>query len=274
MDLHKNKMNLELAAATFYALEDIKSRKYPNGASRLQKNTIDKLQDEVAYFQGFIAERMAKTMFDYLALASLGEARHAQENSQAQHILEDYAGKGRSEIYHHSIDYDPVEFLQELRILFDDEDWNDGYGGSSWARVCKRALAYFDISPIRFVDSAINICHNNGIVYNKGMLIGTPREEFIEFLDFRSEQSFLDNEFDYQLGIYGDCYKFIERAIKLNLIGGEGISKIFIDNNLNFPFVTWGNQSLTWVERSYEGAEEDEEEEGKMVRLSRPWRKE
>ncbi len=282
MNIPTQRMNLNLATSTFYALEDIKSRKCPNNTNILYKRRVSEFQKEVSYFQEFIAKKMARTMFDYLALAAIGEARHAQHFSNSEIIIDPIPNE-RNEAYKLGTNFNPTNFLDELYDLFTNNQWEGGYGGNSWARICKRALKYSKISSICFVDSCIHICHNNGIVYSKGILIDPPNEEFIEFLDYKAEQSFLDYPFCHSFPIYTDCRDFINKAYKLKLITNKG--NLYIDANLYFPFINWGNQDIVWVEKKYENEVEDEvedegdideqetqEEEKEMVRLSRPWR--
>jgi len=268
-------MHLKLATVTFYALEDIKSRKYPDGINAVHKRKIDELQEEVSYFQEFISKKMARTMFDYLALAALGEARHAQNHSNSETII-DSIPSSRNNAYKSGTKFDPAKFLDDLYDLFADCEWGSGYGGNSWARICKRALEYLKISSICFIDSCINICHNNGIVYNKGILITTPDSEFMGFLDFKAEYSFLDHYFEHSLPVYGECWEFIKKAYNLKLIHSKG--NLYIDNDLCFPYINWGDQEIEWIAKPIiqdnedDDDQETQEKEEEMVRLSRPWR--
>ncbi len=243
-------MDIYTATINFYVLEDIKSRVPTSRKSR-------ELVEEVRYYQEeFFAPKMAKTMFDYLALTSLGELRYAYtKKANSKHVpisppfnnLSGDSEEDRDIIYTESIKYNPKKFLPETTSIFSEKGWEKGYGGQPWAKISRRAAGYYTLSPVAFVDSVIDLTHHNGLAYSKPVLITCrygSRESLLYFLEEKSHyRSFLEANIEHTLILCSDCMEFLERATRLLNIK----LKAYVESvtaNIKFPFVKWGNKTL------------------------------
>ena len=259
-------MEIYVATVNFYILEDIKSRVPKNNKAR-------KLIEEVKYYQEeFYAPKMARTLFDYLSVAALGELRYAFTADNVKRIpisklymSKEQNGNGayREKIYSESIYYDPKQFLVGAKKLFSESGWGNGYGGKKWATVCKKALEYYTLSPIRFIDNVIDLTHNNGLVYNKPALVTCKyesAESLLSFLDEKSNcKSFLEENIEHALILCDDCKEFLNRAVNLFDIKLKAyISSITVP--IKFPFVEWGTKLLKFNTKEKYYKKENEEE--------------
>lgn len=160
------------------------------------------------------AEYLADAMFDYLCIASLGEARHAYN-----HCLDAYVnlpvGVTRHAVYQEAHLYKPKQFLPVLSKLFNECRWEGAFGGKAWGKGVDMALKYLrgELNPVLFVDSAIWLHHNTGVIFNKPLIFKdggrwvfrrvldakrhckTPLEFVSKFYMSRSMQLFLQEFF-------------------------------------------------------------------------------
>jgi len=247
--MFSKQMNLNIACMSFYFLEDLRSRKI-SGDSVTQRRAVGNFLREVDRYQRRIfAPSMAKTLFSYLAITSLGESRRALENSnyavsdtlgswtnQAQGVI-------RDNIYREGVNFNPQQFLPLLLDLFENAKWETGYGGAKWACIVRKALRYYEISPVLFVDYVVNTYHNGGLMFDKKVLINYNNHELCEFLNFRRRiESILEVEhpsFIYQAT--DEVCEFIKTAHKLHVI--DKLLVIYPER-CYFPFITWGKDHL------------------------------
>lgn len=78
-----------------------------------------------------------------------------------------------------------LEFVQALRAVFEGFKFKTGYGGKAWAQVVTPLVQLFSgKSTIEmFIDTAYSIAHNNGTMFNKGVIYYTPESDFTDMLD-------------------------------------------------------------------------------------------
>lgn len=64
------------------------------------------------------------------------------------------------------------EYTQGMVYLFDKGKWGGGYGGKKWGQIAQCAYEFVvgNTSMEMMVDTAYTLCHNNGPMYNKGMM--------------------------------------------------------------------------------------------------------
>lgn len=76
-------------------------------------------------------------------------------------------------------------YLSDLSTLFHTCNWAGGYGGEAWGLIVDCALAYSkgEYSAEMFIDTAYTLCHNNGPIFNKGMLYDHYSNNFQKLLD-------------------------------------------------------------------------------------------
>lgn len=118
----------------------------------------------------------ARSIFDYLCITCLGEARHSLHQAESLKIS---FGKGmplsklhRNETYRAATQFDPKQFLPQLVRLFNEGGWNGSFGGESWGKAAKYCLKWIngDMSDLLFIDFALNLHHNTGCIFNKGVI--------------------------------------------------------------------------------------------------------
>lgn len=68
------------------------------------------------------------------------------------------------------------EFTDAIYRAFLDFPYKKGFGGFSWARIAQplRQLVHGELSMEGFVDTAYALAHNNGTMFNKGVIYKTP----------------------------------------------------------------------------------------------------
>jgi len=131
------------------------------------------------------AEYLANAMFDYLAIASLGEARHSHVACYNAYVNLP-KGVHRVEVYKEAHLFEPMQFLPVLSELFNRRKWREQFGGKSWGKGVDMALSYLkgELSPVLFVDSAVWLHHNTGVIFNKPLIfIDGGRLVFRKVLD-------------------------------------------------------------------------------------------
>jgi hypothetical protein len=147
---------------------------------------------------------LADRMFHYLLLICTREARHA-------HLIDTKKKAMTKKFSMASLDYwgeyAQTSKPQAVATLFDIEkfwprvdmgtytDWlvwifnrgkyGGGFGGKKWAEVAEvlRRVVHGEITYEMMIDQAFNSAHNNGPIFNKGMLFEGYSQHFINILD-------------------------------------------------------------------------------------------
>lgn len=118
---------------------------------------------------------LSESIFAYLFIACMGEARHASSGKAASTFSPDLLRSdgeypNRSEIFDKAVLYDPKQNIEPLCQLFD-QPWAGSYGGKRWLTIAQSMKYYFDPNPkwtkIAFIDYVIDLHHNNGTVFSK-----------------------------------------------------------------------------------------------------------
>lgn len=140
----------------------------------------------------------ALRMFYYLLLICTREARHLKNCSsmvpKAKSMYGDSCGKflnvvcGLSE--HNAVaklssnppDATLGNYTAMLEWVFNTGSWNGGYGGKEWGKVAKilRQFVHGEITAEMMLDTGFTLCHNNGPIFNKGMLFNSCNKSSIE----------------------------------------------------------------------------------------------
>lgn len=146
-----------------------------------------RLQRDVADLKGIHARNFANCLFDYLCLAVWGEARHAWTKCE-QVILEIHETDNRRACQAVALDYDPYHFLPVIAELFEEKWASDAYGGLSWVKIAEAATHYGEWPDTVFVDHCIDLAHNNGPCFDKGVILklGCSSFDFAAFLNQKS----------------------------------------------------------------------------------------
>jgi len=79
------------------------------------------------------------------------------------------------------------QYLGGLSWVFDHGSWSGGYGGKPWGQITATLLAAIDgkITFEMMVDTAYTLAHNNGPMFNKGMMYHHHTPSFISVLDIQ-----------------------------------------------------------------------------------------
>ena len=72
-----------------------------------------------------------------------------------------------------------------MAYMFDNGSWSGGFGGKAWGKVAAalQALLEGKISLEMMVDTAYTLAHNNGPIFNKGMMYDHYSGQFMMILD-------------------------------------------------------------------------------------------
>lgn len=170
--------NLLVELTAFYALIHIEwllnkvLSHYKPGVPRV---ALLSLKEQAQSDREIMQCSLASLIFDYLALACLGEARHAYAHSNG--ALDGWEWDSSSErivvVEHYAGKLAPSDFLPKLITLFDEANWSTSFGGKKWGRIAKVALSYFnkEWNEITLIDHCVDLVHNNGLCFDKGFLL-------------------------------------------------------------------------------------------------------
>jgi hypothetical protein len=127
-------------------------------------------------------------LFYYLLLICTRESRHASESSNWYDSLKNRYPKGcvpflkrikgcsSSGAVRKFIDNPPktnlADYSNFMVDVFLEGGFSGGYGGEAWADIAKCLAAYCngEITMEMMVDTAWTLCHNNGPIFNKGII--------------------------------------------------------------------------------------------------------
>jgi hypothetical protein len=124
-------------------------------------------------------------MFYYLLLICTRESRHmgsgsyalfqkfpAMENFHANHIQDKSHDDAIKAITDNAPDVTLGEYTEFLYRAFTIPKYGSQFGGKAWARIAKplRDFVHGKISAEILMDTAFTLAHNNGAIFNKGML--------------------------------------------------------------------------------------------------------
>jgi len=154
----------DIAFASFYALDFL----YDALVRFKEKNAaIQRLLEEVETEFKAYAIWLAEAIFDYFALISFGEARHAKKWLNKGWRFDCFPEKcSREMAYKIAKQFDPWQFLPKLLEVFAGE-WTMGFGGGAWYDIVETALQKKRLDPIVFVDRGIQLEHYNGRCFDK-----------------------------------------------------------------------------------------------------------
>lgn len=211
----KNRMRLS-AIVDLYYLESVAIVTPPFG-----RRAKEKLQADAIYLRDELVQTLATALYEYLWLIAWGEARHGR-----LHVLrglwyyDQIPEEGRARAYKEAVAYNPHKNLPLLLELFN-QSWIDGsYGGHRWSDLVAATMLYDEYPSMIYVDHVIDICHNNGLAFDKDdtrqvipldLDIDEPRLK--NFLDFKRDYDLLDTlpPIDTSNYISIDTYNILKR---------------------------------------------------------------
>lgn len=157
-----------------------------------------------------VTVKQACRLFCYITLICTRETRHTKstifdlakevkgstfkyEVDEYFDFLSDIKGGGSSSVIEKFLANPPSielgEYVKGTYLTFYNGSWNGGYGGKKWAAVAKLLLKFVEgeITPEIFVDQAYTLCHNNGPIFNKGILYNHYASNYLNFLDMQAK---------------------------------------------------------------------------------------
>lgn len=144
---------------------------------------------------------MHRRMFYYLLLICTRESRHVKPINGIEQKVYDTWGPEISELLHSirgsgsssavskfTSNPPPVtlgKYTDYLEWIFFNGKYSPGYGGKAWGEVakCLNAFVHGVISGEAMVDTGFTLAHNNGPIFNKGMLYSGYSTNFKSILD-------------------------------------------------------------------------------------------
>jgi hypothetical protein len=202
------------------------------------------LQTRFAEMRGTYAATMARNLFDYLAIACMGEARHFHTQSAIP--------KGRHIAYQFALEHDPRVFLPVLVNVFCKGKWGSSYGGPKWGNIAKAASLYFKMAgkPLMFADHCVDLAHNGGLAFNKGIILKNPPDQghYFAMLNQKREGSLL--EWKETLRVPASVAVFVEA---LRLIGVDVPMTCVLEAVPDSPppAMKWGAKPFTMEATDY-----------------------
>lgn len=244
------KLDLLTAVASFYVLQDLITLPKPEFHPILNRYRPT-FEEDLKSFTNFFSEKLAKTLFDYLALVSFGEARHAK-NSCSAYIYGFPSNYERDQQYSLATKYDPFQFLPIISNLFSNYKWLAGsFGGHSWGRIAHLASTYKEKTPVEFIDHVVDVSHNGGLAFDKSILIKMPNVAFYERL--------LNDKFEYSL-IKDNCtynnyarytidyfvWDFYNKSRRLKYHDSHSFLFNISETGISFPKpIKWGKKKIS-----------------------------
>jgi len=159
----------------------------------------DFLPVAVAYAQS--SAKVFKRLMQYMVLITTRESRHVH-NSESfwekvgaefgpeflafQKRISHTSSTGAVEKFHsHPPDMPFGQYMAGITHVFNKGKFSGGYGGKPWGQIANtlRSMVMGETSPEIMVDTAWTLCHNNGPMFNKGMLYHMYSSEIKKILD-------------------------------------------------------------------------------------------
>lgn len=251
----KQVLDLPAAIAGFY-IQDAVLIAISNAK---QSTMLFRLQDdinELRIMHHNYVNKLAGALFDYISIASFGEARHASNEATyyIHHISYKYDSNDsvqcintRNQAYHYALKFNPHIFLPVLSALFEDYKWSDNYGGNKWENICKAGIMYNDMPDKVFIDHTVDLSHNGGSMFNKDVLFFKySPETYTNMLNAKKDwPSILVDKFLNNYPIALSVKPFLRIASKLGIIsewllyGNDYVSIEFPD------VIKWGLLPIT-----------------------------
>jgi hypothetical protein len=156
------------------------------------------------YVNGYHKELAPKAVraFYYLLLICTREFRHNKSLSSDAPKIKVLCGSavgdfftsvkgGESDIHKQLLDKPPHAtigaYVKALQWGFYNSSWSGGYGGKAWGQVtdCLVRFVTGEFTAEMMLDTIWTLCHNNGPIFNKGMLYSHYSSELVRILDIQ-----------------------------------------------------------------------------------------
>lgn len=152
-----------------------------------------------------LASAIAARAFYYLLLITCRESRHCKKKAEiAPHVSKSWGAEAMKGIEHYPdhadisavcnvfTSYTPNATLQQITeavrySFYTPGGYHGGYGGKAWGKVSDCLVSYVngEYTAEMMLDTVWTLCHNNGPIFNKGMLYGMYGSYITEILDIQ-----------------------------------------------------------------------------------------
>lgn len=196
---HLSKKSPEVEAARFYALNQLVAVISANYAPK--ERLPEELQRVVETYSIELA-RQGTRMFTYMMLITTRESRHAsisdsdwwkkvKEPAKMKKFWSSIKGNGSDGAVDKFFSDPPAmslgSYTEALVKIFAEAGFSKGYGGMPWANIasCLNQFVQGNTSLEIMVDTAYTLAHNNGPMFNKGMLYHMYSDTIYRVLDIQ-----------------------------------------------------------------------------------------
>lgn len=181
-DRLKKKIDLINLCTDFYllnAMEHIASREYEGGRAfvKWREEFFERLRQ--AYEE--LTSELEAILLAYFPLAVASELQNKDEIKTPEKKVEKIAGtllEGIPEDDNELLPYleknvatceKALSFFEHAKAAFGKLKWESGYGGKKWAQIADKAAARLagEIGDVTFIDTAFNIEHHGGHIFDK-----------------------------------------------------------------------------------------------------------
>lgn len=238
------RLTLDIAVSSFYALKAVEaSPAWRQGDLFLRSREL--FEERFKTYTREFTKKLAQTLFDYLALAAFGEARRAAYSAVEGTVIADFHRmESRRYTYIAATQYDPKKFLPILADLFDNSDaFTSGscMGGRLWGDIARAAMMYYTHPLDVFIDHVIDLEHNGGLCFNKGILVRVDDEgRYYDMLNRKKLQPIYSGG-----DLDADTAEVIRQAEVLGLVEFTRYTYFIEDVRLKFPEpIKWGKKSI------------------------------
>lgn len=163
--------------------------------------------------------QIAKTIFDYLLISCLGEARYLNTNASAyieafvpyhSHLghakltSNDASRTAFARLVNNTLPVDPLNILNVLEIIHrsplmisspaSGAKTKSSVSGAKWANIATAAKRYFTLPPYIFIDTVLQLEHNNGTVFNKREYELIAADHIASFFDVQANRDLLETK--------------------------------------------------------------------------------
>lgn len=187
----------EIEALWFYAMN--------HGMAEIQKRfapyePLGTFLEFVETYHSMIGPKAVRAFY-YLMLICTRESRHVHSSDHLDKDVEKLFGKaaidfnhsirgvGSSSAYKAFLNTPPMlslgDYVGSLRHIFYTGKFSSGYGGPAWGQVadCLCSFVNGEFTAEMMMDTVWTLCHNNGPIFNKGMLYANYSGRLVRILD-------------------------------------------------------------------------------------------
>jgi hypothetical protein len=202
----------DFQAVRFYALNQMV-------AILSQKFTVnEKLPDwardvVVAYERELVSQHRRLTWYTFLVIsrefrhlknpaAVFKKTMYSQGVKDLIKYIKDSTSEGDLNTWLAQVPEDPLDkYAAQLTNAFNVGSWSSGYGGKPWGKISETFGRYMagETSAEIFIDTAYTLAHNNGPMFNKGMLYMMYGSNFLTVLDVQRAGMICEGLIDGQL---------------------------------------------------------------------------